>query len=190
MRTAVLTVLAALLVLSLQAYAIVDSPIPPGIHPAPPSNLPVADIARQIPQKMGYCVNFDIDNALLGTVNVPLHKPNAYKLDELRGSLFMAGWHVLEGLHAKAARETDPGIRAAITAQADNLFHRLTKGVFFVWEQPTYTPAVQPGIVSPEYRPVQGGGGGLVCTCATKVDDTVVPGPPCRGACGDCYICS
>lgn len=45
----------------------------------------------KIPTKMGYCVTVvDADGTLIGTVDVPLHKPDPAKLDEFKASLMNA----------------------------------------------------------------------------------------------------
>lgn len=45
----------------------------------------------KIPTKMGYCVTVvDADGKLIGTVDVPLHKPDPAKLDEFKASLMNA----------------------------------------------------------------------------------------------------
>ncbi len=148
---------------------IVDSPIPPG---------GIGGV--QVTQGTGYCVTY-LAAGNAHRVDVPFHKPDPAKLDELRGSVQNALSLIANQLDVKAATEPDDVRRGVLAHEAGKLHEKIDRGVRFAGE---------PGTLTPENRPVQvGPGGGVLCTCATLCGDACGAADYCGGACGGCWRC-
>lgn len=150
---------------------VMDSPIPPG-----------APEGVQVTKGTGYCVTY-VTAGVVNRVDVPFHKPDPAKLDELRGSLHNALELIANQLDVKIATMPAGEQRGELASEAGKLHAQLAHGVHLGGE---------PGVsLSPETsRPVMvGPGGGVACVCATLCGDACGAANYCGGACGGCWKC-
>jgi hypothetical protein len=137
------------------ARAGMDNPIPP-----------LRQASNELTKGTGYCVSVTLDGVEYGTVDVPFHKPDKNKLDELRVSIANA-------YRLVALQQKDPEKAAALREAANHIR---------VPGDPELESTRKRPINSPSYPSVG-------CVCSSLYTPGVVPGRACGGACGDCYYC-
>jgi hypothetical protein len=134
--------------------------------------------AVEVPKQTGYCVTWNDEEGTLGVVTVPLHRPDAARLDELRGSVRNALALIQAQLLSKSVLESDPAKKERLSRASSELDLKLQAGVSFDGERP------DPDRVRRRVEPPS-----VNCSCTTLYGDAVSPKYHCGGACGGCYFC-